>query len=60
MPFNANGMSAMMIKALKMTAERMADLRRAKPHDVERTKLRVGHDEERRDDREIFGDIIGN
>ena len=50
----------MMISALKMTADRMALCGEVKLHDVERAELRIGRDEQRRDDREILGDVIGD
>ena len=35
-------------------------MRRGEPHDIERAELRVGRHEQRRQDREIFGDVVGD
>ncbi len=35
-------------------------LRRGEPHDVERAQGRIGRHEHRRQDREIFGDVVGD
>ncbi len=47
-PLSESGISAMMISALKMMAERMALCGVAKPHDVEHAELRIEGQEHRR------------
>ncbi len=50
----------MMIRALKMTAERMADCGVRQVHDVEDVQLREGAGEHGGDDGEIFGYVVGD
>ena len=50
-----------MMRALKMTADRMALSRRGQVHDVQRARAPgTSTDERRRDDREILGDVVGD
>ena len=49
-----------MIRALKMIAERIAAVGRVQIEDVERVELRVGGDEDRRDDGEVLGQVVGD
>ena len=55
-----------MISALKTIAEMIADSRRAEIHDVELVerpalaRRRVGGGEDRRQDREVLGDVVGD
>ena len=49
-----------MISALKMTADRIADCGDASFMTLSASKLRIGHDEQRRDDREIFRHVVGD
>ena len=49
-----------MISALKMIADRIADCGVEQAHDVQDLELRVECDEHRRDDREIFGNVVGD
>ena len=53
-------MSAMMISALKMIADRMALCGVAKLHDVEHAKLRIEREKHRRDDGEVLRHVIGD
>ena len=50
----------MMMSALKMTAERMALNGDARPHDVERRNLREHRHEQRREDGEVLGHVVGD
>ena len=50
----------MMISALKMIAERIAEWGECRFEDVERVELRIGRDEDRRDDREVLGEVVGD
>jgi hypothetical protein len=66
-PRNASGVSAMMINALKMIADKMALSGRAavQPHDIVMLStpgcgLRMERDQHRREDRKVFGDVIGD
>ena len=47
-----------MIRALNMTAERMAELGVLEMHDIERARARIGGGEGRRNDGEVFGDVV--
>ncbi len=49
-----------MISALKMIADRIALCGRGEVHDVERAELGIEGEEHRRDDREIFRDVVGD
>ena len=50
----------MMISALKMTADRIAESGEDRPHDVELVQARVDRREQRRDDREVLRDVVGD
>jgi len=50
----------MMTSALKMIADRIALLRARQMHDVERPELRIEGQEDRRDNGEIFRDVVGD
>ena len=50
----------MMISALKMIADKDGALRRLQAHDVEHAELRIERHEHRRDDREVFRDVVGD
>ena len=49
-----------MIRALKITADRIALCGLCQPHDVERAERRQGDHEHRRDDGEILGHVVGD
>ena len=49
-----------MIRALKMTAERIAELGDSRLHDVERSRSGKTADEHRRDDGEVLGHVVGD
>ena len=59
-PRSDSGISATMISALKMTADRIAELGARQAHDVERVQAREDADEHRRDDREVLRDVVGD
>ena len=50
----------MMIRALKMTADRIADSGRVQPHDVQRVQAGEHAGEHGRDDREVLRDVVGD
>ena len=59
-PFSASGISAMMISALKMIADRIALCGVASCMTLSTCQLRIEGDEDRRDDGEIFRDVVGD
>ena len=59
-PRSASGTSTTMINALNITADRMALSGVFQMHHVEHLQLRIGGDENGRQDGEIFGDIVGD
>ena len=60
MPFSASGISATMIERVEDDRRQDGALRRREAHDVERAEFRIGREEQRRDDGEVLGDVVGD